>query len=116
LARLRAGRQFLRAEVLLSTIDKAFDSYQYGTVSLAANKAITDDVSFYVSGNFSANTEDDTLDFDIDNFPAALMTALQSSGASLEFQSITKSQASKKHPPAILAAGFYMSERNSFIN
>jgi len=55
--------QFFQA----TTMDKAFDSYQYGTISIAANKVITDDISFFVSGNFTANTEDDVLDFDIDS-------------------------------------------------
>lgn len=38
--------------------------YQWATASLALNKAINDDVSFFVSGNFSLNSEDNTLDFD----------------------------------------------------
>ena len=71
-ASLTGGHVELDQEVVLSTIDKAFDSYQYGTVSLAANKAITDNLSFYVSGNFTGNTEDDTLDFDIDNLPTGI--------------------------------------------
>jgi len=34
------------------------------------DQEVTENVSFYVSGNLSANTEDDTLDFDIDNTTA----------------------------------------------
>ena len=49
-----------------------FDSYQNRTFSQTTNKVITDDVSFYVSGNFAANREDDTLGFDINNFPAGI--------------------------------------------
>ena len=67
---LTAGHVELDQEVQITTPDKIFDSYQYGTATIAANKAITDNVSFYVSGNLSANTEDDTLDFDIDNTTA----------------------------------------------
>ena len=51
---------------LVTTIGD-FDNYQYGTATLAANKVITDDISFYVSGNFTANTEDDTLNYDVDD-------------------------------------------------
>jgi len=64
-AGLTGGHVELDTEVQLN--DDPFDSYQYLTASLAANKAITDNLSFYVSGNFTANTEDDTLSFDVDN-------------------------------------------------
>jgi len=63
---LNGGHVELDSPFQATTIDKAFDSYQYGTASIAANKVITDDISFFVSGNFTVNTEDDTLDFDID--------------------------------------------------
>lgn len=66
-AGLTGGHVELDQEVQLSTIDKAFDSYQYVTASLSANKAITENLSFYVRGNFTVNSEDDVLDFDIDN-------------------------------------------------
>ena len=61
---LNVGHVELDQEMILSTIDKAFDSYQWGTATIAANKVITDDISYYISGNFTVNTEDDTLDFD----------------------------------------------------
>ncbi len=64
---LNGGHVELDDTVQITTIDKAFDSYQYGTATIAANKAITDDISFYVSGNITVNTEDDVLDFDIDS-------------------------------------------------
>ena len=65
---MNVGHVELDETVQITTLDKAFDSYQYGTASLAANKIITDNISFYVSGNFTVNTEDDTLDFDLDAF------------------------------------------------
>lgn len=66
-AGLTGGHVELDQEVQLSTIDNVFDSYQYVTASLSANKAITENLSFYVRGNFTVNSEDDVLDFDIDN-------------------------------------------------
>ena len=63
---LNVGHVELDETIQVTTLDEAFDSYQYGTLSIAANKVITEDISFFVSGNFSANTEDDVLDFDID--------------------------------------------------
>ena len=69
-ASLNGGHVELDEVVTGATPDEDFDSYQYGTISLAANKVITDNIGFYVSGNFTANTEDDTLNFDIiDNTP-----------------------------------------------
>jgi len=65
-AGLNVGHVELDETVQITTLDKAFDNYQYGTASLAANKVITDNINFYVSGNFTVNTEDDTLDFDLD--------------------------------------------------
>ena len=65
---LNVGHVELDDPVQVTTFDEAFDNYQYGTLSLTANKVITEDISFFVSGNFSANTEDDVLDFDIDAF------------------------------------------------
>ncbi len=38
--------------------------YEWGTATIAANKAVTDAISFYVSGNFTVNSEDNTLGFD----------------------------------------------------
>lgn len=64
---LNVGHVELDSAFQATTLDKAFDSYQYGTATIAANKVITDDISFFVSGNFTVNTEDDTLDFDIDS-------------------------------------------------
>lgn len=39
-------------------------SYQWGTGTIAANKVITDAIGFYISGNFTVNSEDNTLGFD----------------------------------------------------
>ena len=66
-ARLNVGHVEVDEQRLVTTIGD-FDNYQYGTATLAANKVITDDISFYVSGNFTANTEDDTLNYDVDDF------------------------------------------------
>ena len=38
--------------------------YEWATATIAANKTITENISFYVSGNFTLNSEDDTLGFD----------------------------------------------------
>ncbi len=38
--------------------------YQWGTASVAFTKAVTEDIGFYLSGNFTVNSEDDTLGFD----------------------------------------------------
>jgi len=64
-ASLNVGHVELDQSIQATTPDKAFDSYQYGTISLTANKVITDSIGFYVSGNFTANTEDNTLNFSI---------------------------------------------------
>lgn len=45
--------------------------YQWATATVALNKAITDSIGFYVSGNFSLNSEDDTLGFDREVDPAS---------------------------------------------
>jgi len=66
-ASLTGGHVELDSPLVFTTPAEAFDSYQYGTFSLAANKVINDVLGFWVSGNFSANTEDDTLSFDIQN-------------------------------------------------
>jgi len=63
---LNVGHVELDDPIQVTTFDEAFDNYQYGTLSLTANKVITKDISFSIGGNFSANTEDDVLDFDID--------------------------------------------------
>ena len=65
-ARLNVGHVELEEQRLIPTVGD-FDSYQYGTATLSANKVITDGLGFFVSGNFTANTEDDTLSYDIDN-------------------------------------------------
>lgn len=64
-AGLNVGHVELDQTVLGATPADNFDNYQYGTVSLTANKVITDSIGFYVGGNFTANTEDNTLNFDI---------------------------------------------------
>ena len=64
---LNGGHVELDSPLQFTTVDEAFDNYQYGTVSVSANKVITENLGFYVSGNFTANTEDNTLGFDIDN-------------------------------------------------
>lgn len=43
--------------------DNSFD-YQWGTATVALNKDVTDNIDFYLSGNFTLNSEDDTLGFD----------------------------------------------------
>lgn len=40
--------------------------YQWGTASLTLNKVITESLHFHVGGNFTINSEDDTLGFDRD--------------------------------------------------
>lgn len=65
-ARLNAGHVDLSDNQFTGEIPVAFDSYQYGTATLAANKQITDNISYYISGNFTVNSEDNVLSFDID--------------------------------------------------
>jgi len=67
---LNAGYVELDSPFQATTLADAFDSYQYGTATIAANKAITDSIAFYVSGNFTVNSEDDVLGFDIENTSA----------------------------------------------
>lgn len=43
--------------------DNSFD-YQWGTATVALNKDITDNIDFFLSGNFTVNSEDNTLGFD----------------------------------------------------
>ena len=43
--------------------DQGFD-YEWGTATVALNKAVTENIDFYLSGNFTVNSEDDTLGFD----------------------------------------------------
>ena len=43
--------------------DSGFD-YQWATATVGLNKLITDNISFYVNGNFTLNSEDDTLNFE----------------------------------------------------
>ena len=38
--------------------------YQWGTGTVALNKDVTENIEFYVSGNFTVNSEDNTLGFD----------------------------------------------------
>ena len=38
--------------------------YEWGTATVSLNKAVTDSISFYLSGNLTVNSEDDTLGFD----------------------------------------------------
>ena len=64
-AGLNVGHVKLDEIVQPTPVSKPFDSYQYGTISLAANKVISDNLGFYVGGNFTVNTEDDTLNFGI---------------------------------------------------
>jgi len=46
-------------------VDRDTDpNYQWATGTVSANKAINEDLSFYVSGNLTLNTEDDILDFE----------------------------------------------------
>lgn len=66
-ARLNGGHVELTENEFTGGLPVAFDSYQYGTATLAANKVITDDIGFFVSGNFTINSENDTLNFDIDD-------------------------------------------------
>jgi len=60
---LTVGHVDLDGETFFSDATKPFDNYQWGTATVSANKAITDDISFYVSGNFTANSESSALDF-----------------------------------------------------
>lgn len=39
-------------------------NYQWGTATIAAKKDVTDNIDFYISGNFTLNSEDNTLGFD----------------------------------------------------
>ncbi len=64
-AGLNIGHVELDQAVTTTTIDEAFDSYQYGTISLTANKAITDKIGFHAGANFTVNTEENTLNFGI---------------------------------------------------
>ena len=64
-AGLNVGHVELDQAAITTTAAEAFDNYQYGTISLTANKVITDSIGFYVGGNFTANTEDNTLNFGI---------------------------------------------------
>ena len=43
--------------------DSGFD-YQWATATVAAKKDITENINFFVSGNFTVNSEDNTLGFD----------------------------------------------------
>lgn len=43
--------------------DAGFD-YEWATATVSLDKTITDDISFYISGNFTVNSEDNTLGFD----------------------------------------------------
>lgn len=43
--------------------DAGFD-YEWATATVAAKKDITDSIDFYISGNFTLNSEDNTLGFD----------------------------------------------------
>lgn len=38
--------------------------YEWGTATVSLNKAITDSIAFYLAGNFTVNSEDNTLGFD----------------------------------------------------
>jgi hypothetical protein len=42
--------------------DSGFD-YQWGTATAGLNKAISDNIAFYINGNFTLNSEDNTLGF-----------------------------------------------------
>ena len=42
--------------------DSGFN-YQWATATLGLNKVITESISFYVNGNFTLNSEDNTLNF-----------------------------------------------------
>jgi len=70
-ASLNVGHVSLDQPLQFTTVAEAFDNYQYGTVSLYANKAINEGLNFYFGGNFTVNTEDDVLDFDIDTTTAS---------------------------------------------
>ena len=37
--------------------------YQWGTATAALNKDVSDNIAFYINGNFTLNSEDDTLGF-----------------------------------------------------
>ncbi len=43
--------------------DEGLD-YEWGTATVAIKKDVTENIDFYVSGNFTLNSEDDTLGFD----------------------------------------------------
>ena len=55
-------------------------NYQWGTATIAATKNITENIDFYVSGNFTVNSEDNTLGFDreIDQNTGAAFATLDS--------------------------------------
>lgn len=42
----------------------AGSGYEWATATVSANKAVTDTISFFVAGNFTVNSEDNTLGFD----------------------------------------------------
>jgi len=39
-------------------------NYEWGTATVSLNKDVTESIDFYVSGNFTVNSEDNTLGFD----------------------------------------------------
>lgn len=43
--------------------------YEWGTATVAVKKDVTDNIDFYVSGNFTVNSEDNTLGFDLATDP-----------------------------------------------
>lgn len=45
-------------------VDVSGGNYEWATATVALNKAVTDDIGFYISGNFSLNSNDNTLGFD----------------------------------------------------
>lgn len=62
--------------------DSGFD-YQWATATVALNKTVTDNISFYVSGNFTLNSEDDTLGFDKETTANGLEFATRDSDTQL---------------------------------
>ena len=60
-------------------------SYEWGTATASFNKTITDNISFYANGNFTVNSEDDTLGFDREVLASGLDFATRDSDTQFWF-------------------------------
>ena len=58
-------------------------NYGYGTATAGLKKIITQEITFYVNGNFTVNSEDDTLNFDRAVTPAGSAFATRDSSSKL---------------------------------